>query len=287
MTELTDYEAGGLYYEPGELGWYDDLWAGAGPAYDRAYGSAFPPGEYAGQQGTMSVSEILDLAESAGVNSGTRILDLCCGPGGPAILLAKKFGCRVIGVDASPEAVRQASLRTRRSRCAPPPGFRAADALNLPFGRERFDVVFLLETLPAFPGKKDIFREAARVLPYRGRLAISAEVGSISGGESAGFPGDSPIFLLTRPDLLQELAAAGLRLLSVSDRTAEHASTAAGISRALMSSGRDLSNEVGSKTLTDIAAGLAMWGRLYRSGRVHKLLIVLEKDNHTNWARVI
>jgi methylase of polypeptide subunit release factors len=36
----------------------------------------------------MSAREILDLTRAAGVDSRTRVLDLCCGSGGPALYLA-------------------------------------------------------------------------------------------------------------------------------------------------------------------------------------------------------
>ena len=32
------------------------------------------------------------------------MLDLCCGSGGPALLLARQTGCRIVGVDRSSEA---------------------------------------------------------------------------------------------------------------------------------------------------------------------------------------
>lgn len=287
MTELTDFDAGDLYYEPGEPGWYDDLWAGAGPAYERAFASAFSQGQYTGQQGTVTASEILDLARLAGVTNRTRVLDLCSGPGGPSILLAKTLGCPVIGVDSSPEAVRQAGLRAARAGCRPLPGFRTADALSLPFGRARFDVVFLLETMSAFPDKWELFSEIARVLPYRGRFAATAEVGQLTGEEKSGFPSGNQIFLLPREGFFAELEIAGFRPVFMVDRTAEHAETAARLSREFRRSANVLAKEIGPDGVDEIARGFASWSEMYRSGRVHKLLMVLEKDSHTNWARVM
>lgn len=59
-----------------------------------------------GQQGFASAGEILALAKAAGVTPGSWVLDLCCGRGGPALHLAREAGCRVVGVDRSPEETR-------------------------------------------------------------------------------------------------------------------------------------------------------------------------------------
>ena len=52
----------------------------------------------------MSAREILNLARATGVDARTRVLDLCCGSGGPALHLARQTGCRIVGVDRSSEA---------------------------------------------------------------------------------------------------------------------------------------------------------------------------------------
>ena len=65
----------------------------------------------------MSAREILDLARAAGVDARTRVLDLCCGSGGPALHLARQTGCWIIwahlvkGASSAPQTITLASLR--------------------------------------------------------------------------------------------------------------------------------------------------------------------------------
>ena len=81
-------------------------------ALRRAHDEAYDEGEYVGQENFMSADEILALVRAAGVTAGARVLDLCCGRGGPALHLAQETGCWIVGVDRSPEAIYLARAAT-------------------------------------------------------------------------------------------------------------------------------------------------------------------------------
>ena len=81
----------------------------------RARAEAFPPGEFVGQESFVSAGEVLSLGRRAGIAPGVRVLDLCCGEGGPGLHLARELGCTYVGVDASPER-RRAGPTARRRR---------------------------------------------------------------------------------------------------------------------------------------------------------------------------
>src|SRR5215831_15095244 len=51
---------------------------------------------------------VRELAAVAGVDKETRIVDLGCGLGGPARVLAALFGCTVHGIDISPQRCTEA-----------------------------------------------------------------------------------------------------------------------------------------------------------------------------------
>jgi ubiquinone/menaquinone biosynthesis C-methylase UbiE len=80
------------------------------------------------------------LIDAAGVKPGQHVLDVGCGTGYFARLLAEAVGNDglVVGVDASPEMIRYASDRARRARNCQ---FQLGTAEALSFPAEHFDVV--------------------------------------------------------------------------------------------------------------------------------------------------
>ncbi|RIK11869.1 MAG: hypothetical protein DCC50_13925, partial [Acidobacteria bacterium] len=79
--------------------------------WERVRREAYGPGEFVDQRGFMRAGEILGLAARAGVVAGTRVLDLCCGPGGPGLLITRELGCDYLGVDDNAAAVDRARRR--------------------------------------------------------------------------------------------------------------------------------------------------------------------------------
>ena len=58
------------------------------------------------------------LAEASGIGPDDHVLDAGCGIGGPARHLARAYGCRVTGVDFTPEFVDVGNELTRRAGLA-------------------------------------------------------------------------------------------------------------------------------------------------------------------------
>ncbi|MGA7936174.1 MAG: bifunctional demethylmenaquinone methyltransferase/2-methoxy-6-polyprenyl-1,4-benzoquinol methylase UbiE [Kovacikia sp.] len=77
----------------------------------------------------------------SGVKPGDTCLDLCCGSGDLAQMLAERVGSegKVFGVDFSPEQLKVASQRVRDRHLVLPITWVEADALNLPFPDNQFD----------------------------------------------------------------------------------------------------------------------------------------------------
>src|SRR3954453_18687533 len=87
-----------------------------GPA-NRGRRSPFAPGDVAGQESFMRVSEILALARQAGIAPGVSVLDLCCGVAGPGRLIAREVECDYLGVDLSASAIAIARERAADLPC--------------------------------------------------------------------------------------------------------------------------------------------------------------------------
>jgi SAM-dependent methyltransferase len=62
-------------------------------------------------QNPTSADKIRLLGERLGLGPGSRVLDLAAGRGGPALLLAREFGCRITCVERAPEFARAAARR--------------------------------------------------------------------------------------------------------------------------------------------------------------------------------
>src|SRR3954451_6053834 len=128
-------------------------------ALHRARRSAYPAGEFVGQESFMTAGEIRALGMRASIGPGVSVLDLCCGIAAPGRFLTRELGCDYLGVDASAGAVAVARDRAGGRRCR----FATAHVPPLPAGS--FDVVLLLETMLAFEDKAALAREVSAVLP--------------------------------------------------------------------------------------------------------------------------
>ena len=110
-----------------------------------------------------------EMARMCGVGRGKRVLDVGCGKGVTACYLARKYGCVVVGVDASERMVEYARELASRRGLGDRVSFKVADAHSLPFGDESFDIV-IAECTTVMLDKERAFREFLRVLKPGGCL---------------------------------------------------------------------------------------------------------------------
>jgi ubiquinone/menaquinone biosynthesis C-methylase UbiE len=89
-----------------------------------------------------------------------RVLDIGCGRGGSAALLADRFGADVTGIDLAPEAI----AFCRRRHHQPGVRFEIGDAENLPVEAESIDTVVNIESSHAYPNLDGFLAEVRRVL---------------------------------------------------------------------------------------------------------------------------
>ncbi len=82
-----------------------------------------------------------ELIESCHIDQDKYVLDVGCASGKTACYLAKHYGCRVVGVDILERMIERANERARAEGVEDRVSFRAADAQDLPFEDNLFDVV--------------------------------------------------------------------------------------------------------------------------------------------------
>jgi len=241
-------------------------------ALQRARRAAYPPGEFVEQESFMLASEVLTLARAAGVAPEVSVLDLCCGVAGPGRLIVRELGCDYLGLDYSASAIDLARELAGDLPCR----FDVARIPPLPPGP--FDVVLLLETMLAFPDKSPLLREVSRVLPARGRFALTLEEGQpLTAQERAGMPDADTVWLTPLAEMVQLLADVGLRVSWQRDCTQSHLATADALLQAYASERDEIAAGVGHRALDELLAAHRLWRDWLGSGRVRKFALVVEK----------
>jgi len=127
-------------------------------------GDSFHPG---GLALTERLGELLRLGP------GKRVLDVAAGKGTSAIFLARRFGCKVVGVDYSGRNVAEAVRAAEEAGVADLVSFRQGDAERLPFAGGEFGAVVCECAYCTFPDKAAAAREFHRVLRPGGSVGLS------------------------------------------------------------------------------------------------------------------
>lgn len=113
------------------------------------------------------------VADRARVAAGMSVVDIGCGYGGTARLMAAR-GATVTGVTITPE---QAAYARRRDVAGTSPHYVVADWLHSGLADRRFDAAIAIESTEHMSDKARCFAEAARVLRPGGRLVVCAWLG--------------------------------------------------------------------------------------------------------------
>jgi SAM-dependent methyltransferase len=220
----------------------------------------------------MRAGEIRQLARRARIGPGTSLLDLCCGVGGPGRLVAAELGCRYLGVDYSLDALEVARQLADDVPCH----FQQMHLPPLP--DDRFEVVFLLETMLAFPDKRALVDAVVRVLEPGGRFAFTLEEGPpLLASEQARMPDADTVWLIELDDWTRLLYEVGLKVTWEEDCTLSHHATATALLQAFRADAEEVSQHVGPQALAELITAHELWTDWLGGGRVRKFAQVVEK----------
>lgn len=103
---------------------------------------------------------------------GSKVLDVGCGIGGSARILAQDYGFDVLAISISEAQIARARALTPPS-LAPRCRFAVMDALQLGLEEATFDAVWSVEASPHMPDKQRYADELLRVLKPGGLLALA------------------------------------------------------------------------------------------------------------------
>jgi ubiquinone/menaquinone biosynthesis C-methylase UbiE len=131
------------------------------------------PGQANGSPAELQRQLVRFVANSGNFTAGQRLIEVGCGLGGPAELIANEFGCHVIGIDPGEYQVTRANQWLREQRNPPDISFLRGDAHFLPFRSSRFDGLYSIESAFHYSDKSTFLKEAARVIAPHGKIVIA------------------------------------------------------------------------------------------------------------------
>ncbi len=111
----------------------------------------------AGRLATLQALKMMPL------KPGMQVLDAGCGIGGTARCLATEHGCRVTGVDLTPEYVDVARMLTDQLGLAESCTFDVGSALDLPYAEACFDAAISFHVAMNIDDRQTFYAELARV----------------------------------------------------------------------------------------------------------------------------
>lgn len=129
-----------------------------------------------GRPATLRLAELAGLEHPRPDGRPRRVLDVGGGLGGPARLLAERFGCTVTVVDLTESYVEVARELTALVGLEDRVTHEVADALDLPFAAASFDVVWTQNSGMNIEDKEALYRGIHRVLVPGGALAFQEPV---------------------------------------------------------------------------------------------------------------
>lgn len=106
----------------------------------------------------------VELADALPIREGDTLVDIGCGIGGPARYLAKRFNCRVEGIDITAPFIDAANKLSALVAMQDAVRCQHGDGQNLPYKDETFDGGYSQHVLMNVPDRTTFFAEAFRVL---------------------------------------------------------------------------------------------------------------------------
>jgi len=120
--------------------------------------------------GFTATDELLSLCR---IEDAREVLNVGCGIGVGSVYIAKRHGCRVVGVDILEQMIDWSRLRAKEGKVEDKVEFRVANVLDLPFDADRFDVVFCESVLAFVEDKPRALQECVRVTRPGGYVGLN------------------------------------------------------------------------------------------------------------------
>ena len=112
------------------------------------------------------------LAKKLNIKENQFILDAGCGQGIVSAYLAKKYGCRIIGITIVPFEIGKAKRLAEKLGVSPSVEYFLMDYSNTNFEDNKFDAIYAIESFVHSPDPSATLKEFFRILKPGGKLVI-------------------------------------------------------------------------------------------------------------------
>ena len=265
-------EAAGTYYDANYGNFQTEL-------YTEIRREAF--GEDIGQNSWVTAQEQDMFLGWLDLSTGKTLLDVACGSGGPALRIAARTGCSVVGIDLHEQAIVTAKSLASQRNLKDRAEFYAVNASEqLPFPDARFDAITCIDAINHLPNRPSVIAKWARLLKPGGRLLFTDPV-TVTGpltNEEIAVRSSAGFFLFVPKDYDKDvIAQSGLRLLVCKEVTTNIAEVAEKRRAARQARSAAVRQIEGDGTYEAQQTFLAMTARLASEGRLSRFVYVSEK----------
>jgi SAM-dependent methyltransferase len=200
----------------------------AAEVHGRVRSAAF--GEDIGQNSWLTVDELERFAGWLELGPSSRLLDVACGSGGPAVHLARLTGCGIVGVELYAEAVASGARLAVEAGLESRAQFVRADANQmLPLADGTFDALLCIDAINHLRDRQHVFGDWGRLLTVGGRLLFTDPLtvtGALGSDEIATRTSIGYGLFVPLGENERLLAEAGLNVVTVENTTASKAEVA-------------------------------------------------------------
>jgi SAM-dependent methyltransferase len=123
-------------------------------------------------QNPTSAAKIRLLGDRLRLGPESHVLDVASGRGGPALILAREFGCRITCVERADEFVTVARRRTQEAGLTELIEIVQADVSEFPLAPERYDAALCLGASFVWDGLAGTLAALVPVVRHGGSVAI-------------------------------------------------------------------------------------------------------------------
>jgi 2-polyprenyl-3-methyl-5-hydroxy-6-metoxy-1,4-benzoquinol methylase len=212
---------------------------------------------------------------------GKTLLDVACGSGGPALRIAARTGCSVVGIDLHEQAISTAkSLASQRDLKERAEFYVVNASQQLPFAEGRFDAITCIDAINHLPNRPLVIATWVSLLKPGGRLLFTnpATVTGPLTNEEIAVRSSAGYFLFVPKDYDKDvIAQSGLRLLVCKDVTTNMAEVAAKRREAREARSTAVRAIEGDRKYEAQQSFLATTARLAGEGRLSRFAYLSEK----------